>query len=62
MIFLGNISDRFLSLLQELRDRGQLSSGVKQEFIQQLLDRQGCVCGTSLIPETKTVAIPFDLK
>ncbi|MCC0177542.1 AAA family ATPase [Waterburya agarophytonicola K14] len=51
-VFLGGMSDRFLKLLQNLRDRGQLSSGVKQEFIEQLLNRQSCLCGTSLIPNT----------
>lgn len=53
-VFLDTISDRFLALLQSLRDRGQLSSGVKQEFIQQLLVQQTCLCGEILIPETKT--------
>ncbi len=53
-VFLENISDRFLDLLQSLRDRGQLFSGVKQEFIQQLLEEQSCICGTALTPETKT--------
>ena len=52
VVFLPEISDRFLDLLQTLRDRGQLSSGLKQEFIQQLLDRQSCLCGETLIPET----------
>jgi DNA sulfur modification protein DndD len=52
VIFLPEIGDRFLDLLQTLRDRGQLSSGLKQEFIQQLLDRQRCLCGETLIPET----------
>jgi DNA sulfur modification protein DndD len=52
VVFLPEIGDRFLDLLQTLRDRGQLSSGLKQEFIQQLLDRQHCLCGETLIPET----------
>lgn len=52
VVFLPEIGDRFLDLLQTLRDRGQLSSGLKQEFIQQLLDRQSCLCGETLIPET----------
>ncbi|MEN9869925.1 MAG: hypothetical protein RLZZ171_908, partial [Cyanobacteriota bacterium] len=54
VVFLPEIGDRFLDLLQTLRDRGQLSSGLKQEFIQQLLDRQRCLCGETLIPETAT--------
>ena len=52
-VFLDSMSDRFLKLLENLRDRGQLFSGVKQEFIQQLLDRQSCLCGETLIPKTK---------
>jgi len=51
-VFLENLSDRFLDLLESLRDRNQLSSGLKQEFIQQLLNQESCLCGTSLIPET----------
>ena len=53
-IFLDTLSDRFLSLMQNLRHQGQLSSGLKQEFIQQLLEQQSCICGTALNPETKT--------
>lgn len=53
VIFLPTISDRFTNLLQSLRDRGQLANGLKQEFIQQLLDRQSCLCGTNLIPDTE---------
>ena len=52
-VFLGSISDRFLKLLKSSRDRGQLSSGVKQEFIQQLLDRQSCLCGRVITPDTE---------
>ncbi len=52
-VFLESLSDRFLNLLGDLRDRGQLSSGIKQEFIQQLLEQQSCICGTSLTPKTE---------
>lgn len=51
-VFLSAISDRYLKLLQDLRDRGQLSTGIKPEFIQQLLASQTCLCGTQLHPET----------
>lgn len=53
-VYLGDIRNNFLNLLQDLRDRGQLSSGVKQEFIQYLLDQQKCICGEVLTPESKT--------
>jgi DNA sulfur modification protein DndD len=52
VVFLPAIGDRFLDLLQTLRDRGQLASGLKQEFIQQLLDRQSCLCGETLLTDT----------
>ena len=51
-VFLGSISDRFLNMLRDLRDRGQLSNGIEREFVRQLLDRQSCICGATLIPET----------
>ncbi len=54
LVFLPAISDNFRELLQTLRDRHQLSSGLKQEFIQQLLAQQRCLCGAALNPETKT--------
>ena len=53
IIFLGDLSSRFLDLLQNLRDRGQLSTGLKQEFVRQLLDRKRCLCGETLDPETE---------
>ena len=51
-VFLPSIASSFLDLLQELRDRGQLSSGLKQEFIQQLLQQQRCLCGEALTPDS----------
>ena len=52
VVFLPQISDRFFELLQSLRDHGQLAIGIKQEFIQQLLEQQRCLCGETLIPDT----------
>lgn len=36
-----------------MRDRGQLATGLKQEFIEQLLERRSCLCGLSLTPDTE---------
>ncbi len=52
LVFLPSTTDNFLNLLQKLRDRGELSSGLKQEFIQQLLQQQICLCGEELKPQT----------
>jgi DNA sulfur modification protein DndD len=53
LVFLPNITKKFLDLLEQLRDRGQISTGLKQEFIQQLLEQQQCLCGATLEPETE---------
>ena len=52
LVFLPPVTDNFLKLLQKLRERGKLSSGLKQEFIQQLLQQQRCLCGEELKPQT----------
>ena len=51
-VFLPSIASNFLDLLEDLRDRGQLSSGLKQEFIEQLLQQQRCLCGETLTPDS----------
>ena len=56
LVFLPTIGDRLLELLTTLRGQKQLSQGLKQEFIQQLLEQQRCLCGTPLTPETETYA------
>jgi DNA sulfur modification protein DndD len=35
-------------LIANLRQKGELPSGIKKQFVQQLLDRQSCICGTEL--------------
>ena len=52
LVFLPSITSQFVALLQTLRDRGQLFSGLKQEFIQQLLTEQRCLCGEDLNPDS----------
>ncbi|MGF1540284.1 MAG: AAA family ATPase [Pleurocapsa sp.] len=53
LVFTAEITQKFFNLIADLRIRGQLSSGVKKEFIQQLLDRQICLCGKILKPQTE---------
>ncbi|MEO0845694.1 MAG: AAA family ATPase [Cyanobacteria bacterium J06648_1] len=53
LVFLPHIGDRLLDLLRTLRDRGELATGIKQEFIQQLLEQQHCLCGETLTPDTE---------
>ena len=47
-IFLPTITSEFLKLLEKLRYNKQLTTGIKQEFIQQLLYTQQCICGREL--------------
>lgn len=51
-VYLATANSYFLGLIDELRDRGLLSTGIKREFILQLLNRQRCLCGEALEPET----------
>jgi DNA sulfur modification protein DndD len=47
-IFLSDIISQFNSIIGDLRKRGELPSGIKQQFVQQLLDRKRCICGIEL--------------
>ncbi|HAC63003.1 MAG TPA: ATP-binding protein [Cyanothece sp. UBA12306] len=47
-VFLNNIIPQFNSLITNLRQRGELPSGIKQQFVQQLLARKRCICGNEL--------------
>jgi DNA sulfur modification protein DndD len=48
IVFLRDISQKFHALIDHLRERGELPSGIKQQFVQQLLERQQCICGSEL--------------
>ncbi|ACK67176.1 conserved hypothetical protein [Rippkaea orientalis PCC 8801] len=52
MIFLNDIIPQFNALINDLRQRGELPSGIKQQFVQQLLDRKQCICGNELREDT----------
>jgi DNA sulfur modification protein DndD len=45
---LTEVNSYFYGLIEELRNRGELPSGIKQKFIEQLLYRQQCICGNHL--------------
>lgn len=52
-VFLSNITSQFQDLIEELRQKGELPSGIKQQFVQQLLDRKQCICGNELHEQTE---------
>jgi DNA sulfur modification protein DndD len=47
-VFLEEVAQKFKNLIEQLREKGQLPSGIKKQFVQQLLARKKCICGTEL--------------
>lgn len=52
IVFLDDINQKFHELIDRLRERGELPSGIKQQFVQQLLERKQCICGSELHEES----------
>ncbi|GAB4241803.1 MAG: SMC family ATPase [Stanieria sp.] len=53
LVFLLSTKNNFFQFLQQLRNERQLSSGIKREFLEQLLKNQTCICGEKLEPDTQ---------
>ncbi|GET42506.1 AAA family ATPase [Microseira wollei] len=47
-IFLPNITAEFRDFINQLRERGELPTGLKRPFVQALLERGRCICGAEL--------------
>lgn len=52
-VFLSERLDIFSAFIDRLRQNGELPSGVKKEFIQELLTKKKCLCGIELIDGTE---------
>ncbi|MCU0549411.1 MAG: AAA family ATPase [Leptolyngbya sp. Prado105] len=48
MVLLGDATAQFRSIVDGLRQRGELPADIKQQFVQDLLTRNRCICGTEL--------------
>lgn len=48
VVFLTDAVQQFRQLADDLHQRGQLPSRIKQEFVEELLEDQRCICGTEL--------------
>ncbi|MDJ1181264.1 AAA family ATPase [Roseofilum sp. BLCC_M91] len=48
-VFLPSAIEKFRGLMEQLRHRGELPRGIKQQFVQDLLAQQECICGTHLV-------------
>lgn len=53
MVFLTDAIAQFRNLSDDLRQRGELPAGIKQQFVEDLLQDETCICGTELKPGTK---------
>lgn len=47
-VFLPPIAAKFRELVQEREQKGELPADIKQTFVQDLLDREQCICGAEL--------------
>jgi len=47
-VLLSPVISEFQSIVEDLRSRGELPVGIKQQFVQDLLHSQYCICGTQL--------------
>lgn len=45
---LSEATAKFRRIASELRSRGELPTGIKQQFVQELLERERCICGAEL--------------
>jgi DNA sulfur modification protein DndD len=48
MVLLGDATAQFRKLVDGLRQRGELPADIKQQFVQDLLTSNRCICGTQL--------------
>jgi DNA sulfur modification protein DndD len=53
-VLIDDLTNKFGSIVAELRDRGELNQGISREFLHQLLRQQQCICGSQLIPNTSS--------
>ncbi|MBD2156151.1 AAA family ATPase [Leptolyngbya sp. FACHB-16] len=53
MVFLTDAIAQFRNLSDDLRQRGELPAGIKQQFVEDLLEDETCICGTELKQGTK---------
>lgn len=51
-IFIADAAAEFRQLVDSLRDKGELPTGIKKQFVQELLVIQKCICGAELIEGT----------
>ena len=53
LIFLPSVIAEFNLIIEDLRRKGELPSGIKKQFVEQLLNQNKCICGTELRPDNE---------
>ncbi|AFZ48029.1 SMC domain protein [Cyanobacterium stanieri PCC 7202] len=48
LIYLSGAIAHFHGIVDKLKEKGQLPSGIKKEFVNHLLEHKRCICGTEL--------------
>jgi DNA sulfur modification protein DndD len=56
-VFLSKAINDFRCISDKLRAKGELPSGIKQQFVKDLLQQQRCICGTELIQGTQSFCL-----
>lgn len=49
-VLLSDTTAQFRTILHDLKQRGELTSGISREFVTELLNSQRCICGAELHP------------
>ncbi|AUT01085.1 ATP-binding protein [Nostoc sp. CENA543] len=47
-VLLSDTTNQFRTIIHDLKQRGELTSGISREFITELLNSQRCICGAEL--------------
>ncbi|MGI0480706.1 ATP-binding protein [Geminocystis sp. CENA526] len=53
LTFLGSSIEQFKVIIENLREKGELPSGIKKQFVAQLLKQNKCICGTELYADNE---------
>lgn len=49
-VLIPELTAKFRNLFSEMRERGELNTGITKQFVQNLLEQKKCICGAELIP------------
>ncbi len=47
-VLLSETTSQFRGIINDLKQRGELTSGISREFVNDLLNSQRCICGAEL--------------